>query len=94
MAYNFEKSEEKLYETILSLESIDDCKNFFADLCTIKELHDMAQRLDAAFMLDEGKSYTTICKETGMSTTTIGRVSRCLNYGANGYRTIIDRSKK
>ncbi|MDR2106440.1 MAG: TrpR YerC/YecD [Coriobacteriales bacterium] len=61
------------------------------DLCTIREVHEMAQRLTVAFMLSSGESYTAIEKKTGASATTIARVSKCLNYGAGGYRAVIDR---
>jgi TrpR-related protein YerC/YecD len=61
------------------------------DLCTISELHEMAQRLTVAFMLDAGESYLAIQEKTGASATTIARVSKCLNYGTGGYRSVIDR---
>jgi TrpR-related protein YerC/YecD len=60
------------------------------DLCTIRELHEMAQRLTVAFMLDGGESYAAIQDKTGASATTIARVSKCLNHGADGYRAAID----
>jgi TrpR-related protein YerC/YecD len=61
------------------------------DLCTIREIHEMAQRLTVAFMLNAGESYAAIQEKTGTSTTTIARVSKCLNYGTGGYRAIIER---
>ena len=87
------KSIDRLFEIILSLESTEDCYRFFEDVCTIKELTDMAQRLDAAFLLDEGANYQTVSQEIGLSTATISRVSKCLKYGT-GYRQAIDRAKE
>jgi TrpR-related protein YerC/YecD len=87
------KSIDRLFETILNLETVEDCYDFFEDVCTIKELLDMAQRMDAAFLLDEGANYQTIVQETGLSTATISRVSKCLKYGT-GYRQAIDKVKE
>lgn len=87
------KSIDRLFEVILSLESTEDCYRFFEDVCTIKELTDMAQRLDAAFLLDEGANYQTISQEIGLSTATISRVNKCLKYGT-GYRKAIDKTKE
>ena len=81
----------RLYRVILQLDSEEECRRFFEDLCTIRELSDMAQRLDAAFLLDRKCSYQQIAKEVQISTATIGRVSKCLNYGSGGYRTVIGR---
>jgi len=80
-----------LFKTILNLESVDECYAYFEDLCTVKELQDMAQRLDTAILLSEGSSYQQISQQVGISTATIGRVSRCLNYGNGGYQTAIAR---
>ena len=82
-----------LYEAILSLESVEECEAFFEDLCTINELISMMQRFQVAKMLDTDMTYSDIAGETSASTTTISRVNRALNYGANGYRTVIDRMK-
>ncbi len=87
------KSIDRLFEVILSLENTEDCYQFFEDVCTIKELNDMAQRLDAAFLLDDGANYQTISQEIGLSTATISRVSKCLKYGT-GYRRAIDKIKE
>ena len=87
-------SADRLFEAILSLRDIDECRAFFTDVCTIKEITDMSQRLDTAFLIDEGLSYQAVSDRIGVSTATISRVSRCLNYGAGGYRTVIDRSKE
>ena len=88
------ESIDRLFKGILTLKNVEDCYTFFDDICTINELQDMAQRLDAAFLLSEGKSYQTISQEVGVSTATIGRVSRCLNYGKGGYKTVIDKLKE
>ena len=83
-----------LFQAILTLETVEDCYHFFEDLCTIKELLDMAQRLDTAVLLSEGCSYQKIQEQVDISTATIGRVSKCLNYGTGGYRMAIDRLKE
>lgn len=88
------KSTDRLFEAILSLKNADECYSFFEDICTVNELRDMSQRLDTAFLIDEGISYQKISEQIGVSTATISRVSRCLNYGAGGYRTVIDRMKE
>ena len=85
---------DRLFDAIRNLESREECYAFFEDLCTVKELQDMAQRLQVAEMLYDGSSYQTIAEIAGTSTETIGRVSRCLNYGSGGYRNAIDRLKK
>ena len=83
-----------LFAAILRLENVDECAAFFEDICTIKELQDISQRLKVASMLDEGKNYKEICDLTGASTATISRVNRCLNYGSGGYRAILDKTPK
>lgn len=88
--YNSESIND-LFRSILLLENEDECRAFFEDLCTIKELQDMAQRLETARLLSEGKNYQEISREVGISSTTISRVSRCLNYGGGGYETVISR---
>lgn len=88
------ESADRLFDAILSLRDRDECRRFFDDICTITELKDMAQRLDTAFLIDEGISYQKISEQIGVSTATISRVSRCLNYGAGGYRAVIDRMKE
>ncbi len=88
------KEVDTLFEAILSLNSIEECYKFFEDACTIKEVLEIAQRLKAAQMLTEGVNYAVISKETGMSTATISRVNRCLEYGGGGYAMILERLKK
>ena len=85
---------DRLFAAILQLKDMEECHKFFEDVCTIKEVKDMAQRLDAAILLDEGAGYQAITDQVGISTATISRVSRCLNYGAGGYRMAIDRLKE
>lgn len=85
------KRKDYLFEAILSLETIDDCYNFFEDLCTIKELSEMAKRMYGAKMLSENKVYTEITEATGLSTATISRINRCLKYGSNGYSEALRR---
>lgn len=80
-----------LFETVLNLQSIDECYAYFEDLCTIKELQDMAQRLETAILLSQGASYQEITQKVSISTATIGRVSKCLNYGNGGYRAAIGK---
>lgn len=80
-----------LFKAILSLENIDECYDFFEDVCTIKEIQSIAQRFKVAKMLTEGKVYSDIVAETGASTATISRVNRSLNYGNDAYRTAFER---
>ena len=82
-----------LFDAILSLKDRDECYAFFEDACTVKEILDISQRLKAAGMLASGACYADISRETGMSTATISRVSKCLEYGAGGYKTVLERQK-
>lgn len=84
-------SVDRLFQSFLNLETIEDCYNYFEDLCTIKEIQDMAQRLDTAILLSKGMSYQRITQEVDISTATIGRVSKCLNYGTGGYTAAIKK---
>ncbi len=93
MAGFHSESVDRLYKIITGISSEEECAAFFEDLCTIKELQSMAQRLDTAILLDRGESYQKIGAQIGVSTATISRVNRCLNYGAGGYRTSIERMK-
>lgn len=85
---------EKLYKAVLSLKDKDECRMFFEDICTIQELETIAQRLQVAELICEGKSYSEVNKITGASTTTICRVGKCINYGEGGYRMAIERLGK
>ncbi len=84
-------STKEFFKALLLLKSEDECSNFFEDICTVKELQDISQRLEVAKMLSKGKSYQIVSKETGASTATISRVNRCLVYGSGGYKIILDR---
>ena len=84
---------DELFQGIMSLNSVEECYNFFEDLCTITELRAMAQRFQVARMLDQGQIYSDIVRETGASTATISRVNKCLIYGTDGYRMVLDRAK-
>ena len=81
----------KLYDAVLSLKTQEDCRMFFEDICTIKELETMSQRLEVARMLMGGSTFNEIVAATGASTTTISRVNRCLNYGDGGYKLVMKK---
>ena len=85
------ESLDRLYHVILDLQTVEECYDFFEDLCTIKELRDLSQRLEVAFLLDQGLSYQQVAAQTGVSSATICRVKKCLDYGSGGYRRAIDR---
>ena len=85
------KSFDFLFEAILSLETLEECRNFFDDLCTVPELKAMAQRIQVAKMLSEHQVYSEIVSETGASTATISRVNRSLSYGSDGYSSAFKR---
>ena len=82
-----------LFDVILSLTSIDECYEFFEDLCTVKELTAMVQRFEVAGLLDQGKTFSVITEETGASPATIARVNKCLQYG-EGYSKALERLTK
>jgi len=88
------KDMDRLMEAILTLENVDECYNFFEDLCTVNELKAMEQRFTVANLLNEGMVYTDIAFSTGASTATISRVNRALTYGADGYRKYFERKKQ
>ena len=88
------EQEDTLYQAILALKDLDECRRFFQDLCTVSELRAMEQRMEVAILLDEGLIYNDILERTGASSATISRVNRCLHYGADGYRAVIPRLKK
>ena len=83
-----------LFEGILTLETVDDCYNFFEDLCTVSELQEMSRRIVAARMLKDNYIYTEIAAKTGLSTATISRVNRCLKYGTDGYLSVLDKIER
>lgn len=80
-----------LFSAVLTLQTVEECYDFFEDLCTVPELRAFAQRIQVAKMLSEKKVYSDIVKETGASTATISRVNRSLTYGCDGYATVFSR---
>ncbi len=94
MGSHITEETKKLFRTILLLESEEECAAFFEDICTIKELQDLSQRLTVAEMLNAGEKYQRIEELTGASTATISRVNKCLNYGSGGYRAVLDKQQK
>ena len=82
---------DRLFQTILNLQTIDECYDFFEDLCTVKEIQDMSQRLETAALLLKGLSYQKISEQVNISSATIGRVNKCINYGSGGYKLAIER---
>jgi TrpR-related protein YerC/YecD len=88
------KELDQLFNAVLSLKDLDECYRFFDDLCTVNEIQSLAQRLEVARMLEEGKTYHMIETETGASTATISRVKRCLNYGNDAYSMALSRLKE
>ncbi len=82
-----------LFDAILKIEDREEAYKFFEDLCTVAEIKSMAQRWAVARKLDAGETYIDIATETGASTATISRVKRYLEYGADGYRLMLDRAK-
>lgn len=79
------------FEAVLSLETIEECYNFFEDVATINEIKALAQRIHVAKLLSQKKVYTEIAEKTGASTATISRVNKCLNYGTGGYNLVLKR---
>ncbi len=90
MTYRNEMTD-RLFNAVLSLESLEECYNFFEDICTIKEITEISQRLEIACRLRDKNNYLTISREVGVSTSTISRVNRALMYGSGGYKTVLDR---
>lgn len=89
---NFDiKTFDQLFDAVLKLKTKEDCRKFFEDVCTIKELQDVTQRLQVAELLMQKKNYQEVSKETGASTATISRVNKCLNYGSGGYSIVLDK---
>lgn len=82
-----------LYETVLKIQNVEDCKNLFEDLCTYKEVEQMAQRVTAAKLLLEDKTYAQVIQETEISSATLSRVSRAVRHGSGGYRKFIEPDK-
>lgn len=82
---------DRLVHAILSLQTPEECYDFFEDLCTVSELLGMSRRLFAAKLLRENVNYTEICQQSGLSSATVSRVSRALRYGTDGYNLALDR---
>lgn len=82
---------DRLFQVILNLESIDECYDFFEDICTVKELQTISQRWEVAELLNKNISYQEISKKTGASTATISRVNKCLVYGCDGYTAALSK---
>src|SRR5690606_13502289 len=87
------KQLDQLFDAILSLQNREECYRFFDDLATMSEVHALSQRLQVAKMLMEGHTYNNIEKETNASTATISRVRRCINFGSDGYKMVLERIK-
>ena len=87
------KATDALFDAILTLETREECYHFFEDLCTVKELSDMAQRLQLAKFLLDGSTYEQIVKTAEISTATISRINRCIQYGSGGYRETIEKAR-
>ena len=87
------KDYKELFDEILKLETEEECAKFFDDLCTINELDAMLQRVKAAKMLLEDKTFQEVIKETQISSATLARVSKCIKYGDGGYKEILEKKK-
>ena len=85
---------DQLAQAVLTLKTEEECYRFFEDVATIAEIKALGQRLEVARMLQEKQTYDEIAGQTGASTATISRVKRCLNYGADGYKIVLERMKK
>ena len=85
---------DELFRAVLLLEDEEDCYRFFEDICTINEIHAIAQRLQVAKLLSESRTYNEIESITKASTATISRINKCLVYGADGYKRILARMKE
>lgn len=85
---------DQLVKAIISINNEEECKEFLNDICTYQEIEKLVQRLEAAQLLLEGKTYEQVIQETNISSTTLSRVSRCIRYGNNGYKNILDKINK
>lgn len=83
----------QFYRAVLELRDEEECRRFFDDVATIKEILDLSARLEVARLLDDGSVFSEISRETGASSATISRVNKCLTYGEGGYKTVLDRLK-
>ena len=94
MENKYSEFTDKLFDAILTLKNVEECYKFFEDICTIKEIQSLSQRLEVAHLLQQNKSYIEISKKTGASTATISRVNRCFTYGTGGYKAALERLEK
>ena len=94
MALQKNERTDALFRSILALESVEECYQYFEDLCTHQEVRDLGQRLQVASLLRAGGSYQSAAQESGVSSATVGRVKRCLSYGTGGYEMVISRMQK
>lgn len=85
---------DNLFRAILTLETEDECYKLFEDICTVKELEAIAQRLEVAAQLSSGKNYNAVSEITGASSATISRVNKCLLYGQGGYEMVLARMEE
>jgi TrpR-related protein YerC/YecD len=85
------KEVDSLFEAVLLLQNTEECYRFFEDICTISEIHAIAQRLEVAKLLKSGITYQDIAQRLGASTATISRVNRSLTYGSGGYQLLLQR---
>ena len=81
---------DQLMDTISKLKTKKECYDFFEDVCTIKEILDMSKRLESAKLLSEGMNYKQIIEKIDISSATLSRVSKALNYGTGGYKKVIN----
>ena len=88
---DYETMIDHLYDVILSVENKQELSNLFDDLCTYKEIENMAGRIRAAVLLMEGKTYSEIIEETGISSATLSRISKCIRRGSGGYTKVVPR---
>lgn len=85
---------DSFFDAVLSLKTREECYRFFEDVCTVKELLAIAQRLEVARLLEKGMTFSVIAEKTGASTATIARVNRCIRYGTGGYRMVMEVLRK
>lgn len=94
MKKNENENLEFLFQGILTLSSMEECRAFFGDLCTVTELNEMARRLRAAKMLSDNYVYNAVAEQTGLSTATISRVNQCLKFGDGGYHSVLENMER
>ena len=87
-------SSDLLYQALLEIKDLEECRRFLQDLCTVSELKAMEQRMEVAMLLDQGLIYSDILERTGASSATISRVNRSLLNGAGGYENVLERMKE